>query len=100
MEISVERVKELTGMRISLDIYVNNEVHAEVAPFKKTTFSVPFDTAEVYVKTNWCESNRITIDSDTDFVVRARGGLLGATFISILCPKKTYLLKVKEKWEQ
>ena len=93
VRINVERARELTGMGVSLDIYVNNKIHETVAPFKKTTFTVPCETAEVFVKTNWCESNRITIDSDASFFVRARGGLLGAIFISVFCPKKTYVLR-------
>lgn len=93
MKLTVRRVKELTGMAVSLDIYVNGKVCGKVAPSGEVEFNIDTEKAEVFVKTSWCESNRVMVSSDSRLKAYAKGGLLGATFNSLFRPKSTYVLE-------
>ncbi len=93
MKLIIRRVKELTGMGTSLEVYVNGQIRGSIKPAGKLELDINESEAEVYVVTSWCESNRFKITSDTQLKVYARGGFLGATFISLLSPKNTYILK-------
>ena len=83
----------MTGLAVSLDIYVDGQVLAKVAPGSAEEITIDAEQTEVFVKTSWCESNRVVITADTKLKVYARGGLLGATFNSLLRPKDTYILE-------
>lgn len=96
MKLKIRRIKELTGKGVSLTVYVNGQIQGNIKPADEIELNIKETEAEVYVKTNWCESNRMQIVSDTQLKVYARGGLLGATLISILSPKNTYILKKEE----
>ena len=93
MKLTLRRVEELTGKAVSLDIYVNDRVCCKVAPSSQVEFSIDAEEAEVFVKTNWCESNRVMVSSDSRLKAYARGGLLGATFNSLFRPKSAYVLE-------
>ena len=93
MMITISRVKELTGKAVSLDIYVNGKVCGKVAPSSLVKLSIDAEEAEVFVKTNWCESNRVMVSSDSRLKAYAKGGLLGATFNSLFRPKSAYVLE-------
>ncbi len=93
MKITLNRVEELTGKAVSLDIYVNGKVCGKVAPNSKVELSIDSEEAEIFVKTNWCESNRVMVSSDSRLKAYANGGLLGATFNSLFRPKSTYVLE-------
>lgn len=93
MKLIVRRLKELTGKLVSLDVYVNGEVCGKVAPSSKVELDIAEVSAEVFVKTSWCESNRMVVESDTRLKVYAKGGLMGATFNSLFSPKSTYVLE-------
>lgn len=96
MIITIRRVKELTGKRASLDVYVNGDLHGCIKPACELELNIKKKEAEIYIKTSWCESNRIQIVENSRLKVYARGGLLGASIISLLSPKNTYILE-KEK---
>jgi hypothetical protein len=96
MKLTIRRPKELTGMLVSLDIYIDGHVGGRVASNSEIELCLPDQKVEVFVKTSWCESNRIMIESDAQLKTYAKGGLLGATFNSLFNPKGTYILE-KEK---
>ncbi|MCC7298631.1 MAG: hypothetical protein IT244_09895 [Bacteroidia bacterium] len=85
-------MKELTGKGTSLDVYVNGMALGKIEPSGTLELNIDVAEAEVYVKTNWVESNRLKITSDTALKTYARGGILVATFISLFSPKNTYIL--------
>lgn len=93
MKITIRRIKELTGMKASLEVYVNGRVVGSIKPAGSLEFTTDEPNAEIYVKTSICESNRLRVTSDAQLKAYARGGLLGATFLSIYNRKKTYVLK-------
>ena len=93
MKLTVRRLKELTGKMVSLDIYVNGKVCGKVAPSSEVELNIDAGKAEVFVKTSWCESNRVTVSSESKLRVYASGGLMGATFNSLFRPKSTYVLE-------
>ncbi len=95
MKLTVCRVKELTGKAVSLDIYVDGKVCGGVAPSSEVELNIDAETAEIFVKTSWCESNRVMVSSDSKLKAYARGGLLGATFNSLFNPKSTYILEAE-----
>jgi hypothetical protein len=93
MKLTLRRAKELTGKAASLKVYVNGKVCGSIAPSSEVTLHVDAREAEIFVKTSWCESNRVTVASDSRLRASARGGLVGATFNSIFRPKSTYVLE-------
>ena len=93
MKIKIRRLKESTGKAVSLDVYINGIVEGKIPPSQEVSFDVDTQHAEVWVKTSWCESNRLVASLDSTFEVFAKGGLLGATFNSLFRPKSTYVLK-------
>jgi hypothetical protein len=93
MKLTIRRPKELAGKIAWLNVYINGFVCGQIAPGSQIELSVPDRESEVFVKMNWCESNRIVIDSDTELKAYTNGGLLGATFRSLFRPKTTYILK-------
>ena len=93
MKLTIRRPKEMTGKLATLDVYVNGRVCGQVAPSSEIELSLPDGRTEVFVKTSWCESNRVMVDSDARLTACAKGGLLGATFNSLFSPKSTYILE-------
>ena len=94
MKLIIRRVKELTGKVAWLDIYVDDKVCGQIAPTSETELNIDSEeSVEVFVKTNWCVSNRVLVSSDTRLKAYARGGLIGATFNSLFRPKSTYVLE-------
>lgn len=96
MKLTIRRINELTGSKALLDVYINNQMLGKIPAKGELTINCQTNKAEVYVKTSWCESNRIVVTTDSNLVAYARGGLIGATINALLQPKKTYILKIDE----
>lgn len=93
MKLTIRRVKESVGVLVSLDIYINGKVCGKLAHSSVVEMNVDADEAEVFLKLNFAESNRISVSSDSKLRVYARGGLMGATFISLFRPKNAYVIE-------
>jgi hypothetical protein len=96
VKITIRRIKELTGKGVSLDVYVNGEIKGSIKPTGTLELQLEEQEVEIYLKTSWCESNRMQLRSDAELKVHARGGLLGATLLSLYKPNLTYLLTKDE----
>ena len=86
-------MKDGVGMLVSLEIYINGEPCGKIAPSSVVELNVDADEAEVFVKLNFAESNRISVSSDSKLKVYARGGLMGATFNGLFKPKNAWVLE-------